>query len=52
MILWVAFALTFRYILNPDRFPIAEQVGCGTRSLLVMKPGCAGGRGFVPRPGQ
>ena len=21
-------------------------------SLLVMKPGCAGGRGFAPRPGQ
>ena len=21
-------------------------------SLLVMKSGCAGGRGFAPRPGQ
>ena len=26
---------------------MAKQVGCGD-SLLVMKSGCAGGRGFAP----
>ena len=27
---------------------MAERVGCGT----VMKSGCAGHRGFAPRPGK
>ena len=38
--------------INIYRLPMADRVSRVRGSLHVRKPGCAGGRGFAPRPGQ
>ena len=41
------------HVLRACTFNMAEQVTSRVwDSLFVMKSGCAGGRGFAPRPGN